>query len=146
MAALLVLGLGYGIGRVSAPTITPAAMRAAIEPELRAALVSELRQQVEQDIRGDWLAAAGQNEEALSTPFRRQMRERLDEWKAQAVTPARRKRVGWCWGWPSSSGAINSKTSKRFSRYSSKRSESARPNIYDCAAMSRLSPLWRTIN
>ena len=86
MAALLVLGLGYGIGRVSAPTVTPAAMRAAIEPALRSALLGQLRQQIEQDTRGDWLAAVGGSEEALNTPLRRQLRERLDEWKAQAIT------------------------------------------------------------
>jgi hypothetical protein len=85
-AALIVLGLGYGVGRFSAPRVSLDAVRAAIESDLEARLSNELRQQVRQDVRGDWLAALGGNTESLNSPFRRELREGLEDWKTQTVS------------------------------------------------------------
>jgi anti-sigma factor RsiW len=86
LAALVVLGLGFGIGRVSASrSYTPEQMREALEPSLKASLLTELRQQVQQEIRQDWQAAITGGPAANETPFRRELRAGVERWTARAI-------------------------------------------------------------
>jgi hypothetical protein len=84
-AALLVLGLGYGIGRFSTPSANPEEIRSAIEKPLRAALVADIKQQVQDELRSDWQAILSGNPEVLNTDFRRQLRAELDLWSAKTL-------------------------------------------------------------
>jgi Sigma-70 region 2/Putative zinc-finger len=89
LAALLVLGLGYAIGRRSAVRTDRQALQAALEPALRASLADSVRQQVRQELRADWHAALGGNSQAIDTEFRRQLRADLEHWRAQTVASSR---------------------------------------------------------
>jgi hypothetical protein len=62
IAALFVLGLGYGIGRVSVPASNMERLRAGIETSLRPSLEKEIRDQVRADLRAEMrsLAAVSQ--------------------------------------------------------------------------------------
>jgi hypothetical protein len=83
LAALVVLGLGYAIGRVSG-------MRTdALEPALRASLVDAVKQQVRDEIRADWQAVLANSPDAVNTDFRRQLRSDLDQWSARTVAASR---------------------------------------------------------
>lgn len=87
IAAVAVLGLGVGIGRISAPGPDVNAIRAAIEKPLRASLVAEVKQQVQDELRADWQAAmAG---EPLDTEFRRHLHSGMQQWSAQTLAAAR---------------------------------------------------------
>ena len=69
LAAVVVLGLGCLIGRLSAPQVDVSAVRAAVEKDLTAALAGD---------------ASG-----LTTDFQRQLRANLDNWNARIRAEAR---------------------------------------------------------
>jgi hypothetical protein len=75
-AALVVLGLGYGVGHAS---------RGGADSGLRDSLVSAVKQQVQQDFRADWQAVLTGAPESLNTDFRRQLRADLQQWSARTV-------------------------------------------------------------
>jgi hypothetical protein len=73
MAAALVLGLGFGLGRVSSPGDLG---------KIRAALVPELRQQLQQEFEADWQAALAANPAGVTNEFRRQLRGGVEQFAA----------------------------------------------------------------
>lgn len=85
LAALVVLGLGFGIGRVSAPTPDLEAIRAAIEAPIRTAVLADARQQALEEFAADWQAALNGSPDELRTESRRQLRRGLNEWTARTV-------------------------------------------------------------
>jgi hypothetical protein len=85
LAALVVLGLGYGIGRFSAPSPDMAALRAAIEKPLRDSLLAEVQQQVRTSLTADWEAVRGAEKAAVTNALQRQLGSRLQEWRAETV-------------------------------------------------------------
>ncbi len=85
LAALVVLGLGFAIGRRSVPAPDLEAVRAAIEPEIRTALASDIKQQVLNEVVADWQAALGGHAGDLRTEPRRQLRLAADQWTARTV-------------------------------------------------------------
>ena len=88
LAASLVLGVGFASGRLSAPALDPAAIRTVVEQPLRASLTAELRQQIHDELKADWLAALRGNEESLDTGFRRELRAGLEQWTTKAAATA----------------------------------------------------------
>jgi hypothetical protein len=88
LAALVVLGLGFGIGRGSAPAPDLEAIRAAIEPGLRTAVASNLKQQVLDEVVADWRAALSGSPADLRSESRRQLRLAANQWTARAVEQA----------------------------------------------------------
>lgn len=89
VAALFVLGLGFGIGRYTSATSSPEAIRAAIEPGLRTSVVEEVKRQVQAEIRADWHAVLSDTPAAINTDFRRELRLGLNQWTAKAVASSR---------------------------------------------------------
>jgi hypothetical protein len=85
LAALLVLGLGYGIGRLSAPRPSLAALQAAIEPGLRQALATEVKAQLQKEFQADWQAALSDRPAAMQTDRARLIRAGLEQSAAKAV-------------------------------------------------------------
>jgi hypothetical protein len=77
LAAMVVIGLGYTLGRVSAAR--------ADNEVLRVSLVNAVKRQVQDEFRADWQAVLADAPEALNTNFRRQLRSDLDQWSARAV-------------------------------------------------------------
>lgn len=88
LAALVVLGLGFGIGRVSAPAPDLEAIRTAIEPGLRTALASDLRRQVADEVVAEWQAALSGSPADLGSESSRQLRLAANQWTARAVEQA----------------------------------------------------------
>ncbi len=85
LAALVVLGLGFMVGRVSLARTDRKAWRAALEPELRASLAGAVQQQVQREFLADWQAVLTGGPEAMATDFRRRLRSDLELWKAHTV-------------------------------------------------------------
>lgn len=85
LAALVVLGLGFAIGRRSVPAPDVEAIRAAIEPQIRTALASDIRQQVVDEVVADWQAALSGRQGDLRSESRRQLRLAADRWTARTV-------------------------------------------------------------
>jgi hypothetical protein len=76
LAALIVLGLGYTLGRLAEKT--------GREPT-RAALATAVRQQVENELKADLQAVFIGTQDALNTPFRRELRSAVDRWNTRSV-------------------------------------------------------------
>ncbi|MBU6401918.1 MAG: zf-HC2 domain-containing protein [Verrucomicrobia bacterium] len=75
VAAVLVLGLGFGLGRLSAgPDLG----------QVRAELLPGLRQQLQQEWAADWQAALAANPTGLTNEFRRQLRGEFQQLAANA--------------------------------------------------------------
>ena len=79
-AAVLVLGLGFGLGRWLAPADNAGQSRAGLESSLKATLLPELRQQVRQELAGEWQARLEQ--------LRHDSTDALARAKAEAVEAA----------------------------------------------------------
>jgi hypothetical protein len=62
------------------------AIRAAIEKPLRASLIAEVKQQVQDELRVDWRAAIAGG--PLDNEFRRQLHSGMQQWSAQTVAAA----------------------------------------------------------
>jgi len=88
IAALFALGLGFGLGRSSAPAPDLRALRLAVEEPLRQSLTAQLKQQVQTDLQADWLAALRGSPQVLTTDFRRDLRAGLEQWTARATAAA----------------------------------------------------------
>jgi hypothetical protein len=88
IAALFALGLGFGIGRFSAPTPDLRAFRLAVEEPLRQSLAAQVKQQVQNDLQADWVAAVRGSPQVLTTDFRRDLRAGLEQWTARAAAAA----------------------------------------------------------
>jgi hypothetical protein len=80
LAALVILGLGLTIGRMSVP--------APNLDKLRASLLTQLDQQVRKDFKADLEAALAAGPKPLDTEFRRELRAGLDQWSARTVAAA----------------------------------------------------------
>ncbi len=78
IAALFVLGVGVGVGRLSAPAgANPAALRAALLPELR------------QELSADVQAALSQDRSGLTNDFRRQLRAGFERMASDTLAVSR---------------------------------------------------------
>jgi hypothetical protein len=88
LAAAVVLGLGFSLGRLSAPVVDPAAIRVAVEQSLRTSLTAQVKQQIQDELRSDLRAAVRGRPESLNTDFRRDLRAGLDEWKELTLASA----------------------------------------------------------
>jgi hypothetical protein len=88
LAALVVLGLGYGIGRMSMASTDTAAIRAAIEQPLRETLLAQMQAELASRFQADWHAALSGDPDAVDTEFRRQLRAGLDEWAMKTTAAA----------------------------------------------------------
>jgi hypothetical protein len=76
MAAVVVLGLGYLSGRVSAGRM---------DSRTRASLAAAVRQEVEDAVRADFQAALSGAPEIMNTDFRRRLRADLDDWSTRST-------------------------------------------------------------
>jgi hypothetical protein len=87
LAALFVLGLGYGIGRFSPPATpshgTPPST--GWTPSEKAALIAEVKQQVRAEFLADWRSAIDAEPAGLTSNLQRQLRQGMDQWAAKAV-------------------------------------------------------------
>lgn len=81
-AALLVLGVGFGVGRFRAPP--PATVE-----QMRAALLPRLRQELQQQFSADLEAALAGQPAALTNDFRRRLRHGLDRFAAETLAISR---------------------------------------------------------
>lgn len=72
VAAAVVLGLGFGLGRFSSPATIDTG-------KIRAELLPELRQQMEQQFVADWRAALASDPAGVTNEFRRQLRASLPQ-------------------------------------------------------------------
>jgi hypothetical protein len=88
LAAALALLLGIAIGRLATPATDTEAWRVAMEQSLRSSLADEIRQQVHDELRADWLAALRGQPQALNTAFRRELQARLDQWSGRVLASA----------------------------------------------------------
>jgi hypothetical protein len=78
IAALVVLGVGIGVGRLSAPQgADPTALRAALLPELR------------QELSADVQAALAQDRSGLTNDFRRQLRAGFERMASDTLAVSR---------------------------------------------------------
>ena len=81
IAAVLILGLGFGLGQLASP-------KSPNMDQLRAALVPAVRQELRQELNADVLAAFNESRAGLTNEFRQQLRERLDQWAADTTAAA----------------------------------------------------------
>lgn len=88
LAAGLVLGIGFGFGRLSTPQVDPSGLRIALEQSLRGSLRAEITRQVQDQLRADLHAAVRGGPELLNTEFRRDLRTGLDEWRGLTLDAA----------------------------------------------------------
>jgi hypothetical protein len=88
LAALLVLGLGCGVGRLSAPKVDVEAIMAAVEKPLRESLTAQIRQDVREQVQADWQAVLSGEPNAVDTDFRRELRAGLDHWTTSVLAAA----------------------------------------------------------
>lgn len=88
LAAILMVGLGWLIGRFTAPAPDVNALRADIENALRASLLDELQTRVQQQLAADWKAALSLQPGAVSTSFQQDLRQGLERWSGQTLTLA----------------------------------------------------------
>jgi len=88
MAALFALGLGVGIGRYSAPAPDLQALRLAVEQPLRQSMAAQVKEQVQNELQADWIAALRGRPQVLTTDFRRDLRAGLEQWTARAAAAA----------------------------------------------------------
>lgn len=85
LAALVVLGLGFTIGRLTQMDHDPAALRAALLPQLKTALVPELRREMQAQLEADCRAVLEGDAGAMNNDLRRRLRNLLDDSEAKAV-------------------------------------------------------------
>jgi hypothetical protein len=85
LAALVVLGLGFMIGRLSQINHDSAVFRAALVPQLKAALVPELRREMQVQLAADCRAVLAGDAGTMNNDLRRQLRTLLDQTEAKAV-------------------------------------------------------------
>lgn len=88
LAAALVLGLGYTIGRLSTPAVDLTAIRTALEGQLRDSLVAQVKQEVQEQFTADWKAVLSGKTEEANTPFRQDLLAGLNQVTAKAVSDA----------------------------------------------------------
>jgi hypothetical protein len=88
LAALVVLGLGFTIGRFTPANADTRALRVALAPELKAALLPELKTEMAQQLKVDYQAVLAGGPAATSTDFRRQLCAVLEDTRRRAVTTA----------------------------------------------------------
>ena len=81
LAAMLMVGLGLALGRLTA-------LPAANINQLRAALVPAIRQQLQQEFAADLQAALTADDASLTNRFRQQLRTGLDQWAANHLNAA----------------------------------------------------------
>ena len=92
-AAVLMIGLGYLGGRLSAPAPLDAEqLRADIESSLRASLEPAIRQEMLKEMDTRWDSAFAANSVALKDTFQQQVRRDLMEFAAQTLAYAGRQR------------------------------------------------------
>jgi len=86
MPALVMLGVGFTVGRFAQANSDRESLRAALAPELKAALLPDLTREVQEQLQADYGAVLAGGPEASRTEFRRQLRALLDDTKLKAVT------------------------------------------------------------
>lgn len=84
-AAVIVLSLGFGAGRLTAPTVDPDALRAELEQSLRLALQSQA-QQLRDEFRNDWQAAL--TTRPADNNFQRDLRGGMAQWSDEILASA----------------------------------------------------------
>lgn len=86
LAALVILGIGCTIGRLSAPKPDLEAIRTAVQSPIRDAVLASVRQQLRAEVQADWRAVL--NGEAAESPFQQELRDGLDQWMAKVTVKA----------------------------------------------------------
>jgi hypothetical protein len=89
IAALLVLGLGFGAGRFSAPTPPSLeTIRASLAPTLQPALESALRQRLREDLKAEWQGVLQTARAQMQDSLRRRNQEAMDRFGAFLLSAA----------------------------------------------------------
>ncbi len=86
--AVLMLGIGFTVGRFTSPTADPAQLRAAIEPQLRHELRTELARILEQQVAstaGATLAASGEQTKQWLADYARALNARLEAERTERI-------------------------------------------------------------
>jgi len=88
-AVLLMLGLGYMVGRLTTPVADPAQLRAAIEPELRQEFRAEFARMMRQELAttaAATLAASGEQTKTWLTDYARDIDARLEAERTERIS------------------------------------------------------------
>ena len=86
-AALLILGLGFTVGRLTSPAPDPAKLRAAIEPQLRQELRADLARMLRQELAttAASLAASAEQTQSWLADYARSLDSRLDTERTERI-------------------------------------------------------------
>jgi hypothetical protein len=84
-AAVLLIGLGYAVGRLSAPTVDTEELRAALESSLKSSLEPAIRQDLLEEMNERWQSVFAAGCAQIKEELQRQVRRDLTEFAAQTL-------------------------------------------------------------